>query len=123
MIVSKLREKGFREGGQGRGGKKEVYRYGAECREGWWSGDRDRRKGVYSEMGEILKRDMERDALTVNSEAGIFNIGYESESEYYSSCKNHESESEYSGFREKDSNPNPNPNPNIRYNTDINIFH
>ena len=40
---------------------------------------------------------------------------YESESEYYSSCKNHESESEYSGFGEKDSNPNPNPN--IRYNT------
>ena len=42
-------------------------------------------------------------------------FGYESESEYYSSCKNHESESEYSGFGEKDSNPNPNPN--IRYNT------
>ena len=40
-------------------------------------------------------------------------FGYESESEYYSSCKNHESESEYSGFGEKDSNPNP----NIRYNT------
>ena len=32
--------------------------------------------------------------------------------------KNHESESEYSGFRGKDSNPNPNPN--IRYNTDLN---
>ena len=29
--------------------------------------------------------------------------------------KNHESESEYSGFGGKDSNPNPNPN--IRYNT------
>ena len=43
-------------------------------------------------------------------------FGYESESEYYSSCKNHESESEYSGFGGKDSNPNPNPN--IRYNTD-----
>ena len=42
-------------------------------------------------------------------------FNYESESEYYSSCKNHESESEYSGFGEKDSNPNPNPN--IRYNT------
>ena len=42
-------------------------------------------------------------------------FGYESKSEYYSSCKNHESESEYSGFGEKDSNPNPNPN--IRYNT------
>ena len=42
-------------------------------------------------------------------------FGYESESEYYSSCKNHESESEYSGFGGKDSNPNPNPN--IRYNT------
>merc|ERR1711949_135016 len=40
---------------------------------------------------------------------------YESESDYYSSCKNHESESEYSGFGGKDSNPNPNPN--IRYNT------
>ena len=40
-------------------------------------------------------------------------FGYESESEYYSSCKNHESESEYSGFGGKDSNPNP----NIRYNT------
>ena len=39
------------------------------------------------------------------------------ESEYYSSCKNHESESEYSGFGGKDSNPNPNPN--IRYNTVI----
>ena len=38
---------------------------------------------------------------------------YESESEYYSSCKNHKSESEYSGFGEKDSNPNPNRN--IRY--------
>ena len=37
-------------------------------------------------------------------------FGYESESEYYSSCKNHESESEYSGFGGKDSNPNPNPN-------------
>ena len=43
-------------------------------------------------------------------------FNYESESEYYSSCKNHESESEYSGFGEKDSNPNPNPN--IRYNTE-----
>ena len=42
-------------------------------------------------------------------------FGYESESEYYSSCKNHESESEYSGFGGKDSNPNSNPN--IRYNT------
>ena len=44
---------------------------------------------------------------------------YESESEYYSSCKNHESESEYSGFGGKDSNPNPNPN--IRYNTGLNL--
>ena len=42
-------------------------------------------------------------------------FGYESESDYYSSCKNHESESEYSGFGGKDSNPNP----NIRYNTDM----
>ena len=33
---------------------------------------------------------------------------YESESEYYSSCKNHEYESEFLGFRGKDSNPNPN---------------
>ena len=50
-------------------------------------------------------------------------FGYESESEYYSSCKNHESESEYSGFGGKDSNPNPNPN--IRYNTgrDIVVHH
>ena len=31
--------------------------------------------------------------------------------------KNHESESEYSGFGGKDSNPNP----NIRYNTGINL--
>ena len=45
-------------------------------REGWWSGDRDRRKGVYSEMGGILKRDMERDALTVNSEAGILELRF-----------------------------------------------
>ena len=44
-------------------------------------------------------------------------FNYESESEYYSSFKNHEAESEYSGFGEKDSNPNPNPNPNICYNT------
>ena len=43
-------------------------------------------------------------------------FGYESESEYYWSCKNHESESEYSGFGEKDSNPN------IRYNTVIPIY-
>ena len=48
-------------------------------------------------------------------------FGYESESEYYSSCKNHESESEYSGFGGKDSNPNPNPN--IRYNTEVDTFH
>ena len=37
----------------------------------------------------------------------------ESESDY-SSLKNHESKSEYSGFEGKDSNPNL----NIRYNTD-----
>ena len=42
-------------------------------------------------------------------------FGYESESEYYSSCKNHESESEYSGFVGKDSNLNPSPN--ICYNS------
>ena len=47
-------------------------------------------------------------------------FGYESESEYYSSCKNRESESEYSGFGGKDSNPNPNPN--IRYNTGDNML-
>ena len=47
-------------------------------------------------------------------------FNYESESEYYSSCKNHESDSEYSGFGEKDSNPNPNPN--IRYNTALNAI-
>ena len=41
-------------------------------------------------------------------------FGYESKSEYYSSCKNLESESEYLGFGGKDSNPNP----NIHYNTD-----
>ena len=41
------------------------------CREGWWSGDRDRRKGVYSEMGEILKRDLERDALTYRELRGM----------------------------------------------------
>ena len=35
---------------------------------------------------------------------------YESESEYYLSCKNHESESEYSGFGGKDSNLNLNLN-------------
>ena len=35
---------------------------------------------------------------------------FDYESEYYSSCKNHESESEYSGFGGKDSNLNPNPN-------------
>ena len=46
-------------------------------------------------------------------------FNYESESEYYSSCKNHESESEYSGFGGKDSNPNPNPN--IRYNTAMQV--
>ena len=45
-------------------------------------------------------------------------FGYESESEYYSSCKNHESESEYSGFGGKDSNPNP----NIRYNTETETY-
>ena len=42
----------------------------------------------------------------------------ESESEYYSSCKIHESESEYSGFGGKDSNPNL----NIRYNTVLQFF-
>ena len=46
-------------------------------------------------------------------------FNYKSESEYYSCCKNHESESEYSGFGGKDSNPNPNPN--IRYNTVLDI--
>ena len=42
---------------------------------------------------------------------------YESKSEYYSSCTNYKSKSEYSGFGGKDSNPDPNPN--IRDNTGL----